>query len=155
MDRRDALKKLGVGGAVAVSAPILLDSFNVASASSHTLLDDVVLAVGNTASWLAGSAAVPAPVTYSLTFNAPTNDVSILAEYAYSVTANTLSSFDGSSTTVTRPVNQRLLTFTLTIVVTWTREAETVSATYAFDYKASGNSNNFVLDPPRVVAVPA
>jgi hypothetical protein len=37
MDRREALKKLGVGGAVAVSAPILLDSFNVASASSTAL----------------------------------------------------------------------------------------------------------------------
>jgi hypothetical protein len=34
MDRRDALKKLGVGGAVAVAAPVLLDSFNVASALS-------------------------------------------------------------------------------------------------------------------------
>ena len=37
MDRRDALKKLGVGGAVAVSAPVLLDAFNVASASSTCL----------------------------------------------------------------------------------------------------------------------
>lgn len=35
MDRREALKKLGVGGALVVSAPLLLDSFNVAHASSH------------------------------------------------------------------------------------------------------------------------
>jgi hypothetical protein len=37
MDRRDALKKLGVGGAVAVAVPVLLDSFNVANASSTAL----------------------------------------------------------------------------------------------------------------------
>lgn len=34
MDRRSALKKLGVGGAVAISTPVLLDSFNAASAAS-------------------------------------------------------------------------------------------------------------------------
>jgi hypothetical protein len=35
MDRREALKRLGVGGALAVSAPLLLDSFNVAHAASN------------------------------------------------------------------------------------------------------------------------
>lgn len=35
MDRREALKRLGVGGALAVTAPLLLDSFNVAHAMSH------------------------------------------------------------------------------------------------------------------------
>lgn len=35
MDRREALKKLGVGGAVAVGAPVLFDSFRVASAASN------------------------------------------------------------------------------------------------------------------------
>jgi hypothetical protein len=34
MDRREALKRLGVGGALAVTAPLLLDSFNVAHAMS-------------------------------------------------------------------------------------------------------------------------
>jgi hypothetical protein len=34
MDRREALKRLGVGGALAVTAPLLLDSFNVAHAVS-------------------------------------------------------------------------------------------------------------------------
>jgi hypothetical protein len=34
MDRREALKRLGVGGALVVSAPLLLDSFNVAHAAS-------------------------------------------------------------------------------------------------------------------------
>jgi hypothetical protein len=46
MDRRDALKKLGVGGAVAVAGPVLLDSFNVASASSTQLppADNLIIA---------------------------------------------------------------------------------------------------------------
>ena len=34
MDRREALKRLGVGSALVVSAPLLLDSFNVAHAAS-------------------------------------------------------------------------------------------------------------------------
>lgn len=34
MDRREALKKLGVGTAVAVGTPLVLDTFNVASAAS-------------------------------------------------------------------------------------------------------------------------
>lgn len=34
MDRREALKRLGVGGALVVAAPVLLDSFNVAHAVS-------------------------------------------------------------------------------------------------------------------------
>jgi hypothetical protein len=40
MDRREALKRLGVGGALAVSAPLLLDSFNVAHASSAVAVVD-------------------------------------------------------------------------------------------------------------------
>jgi hypothetical protein len=34
MDRRDALKKLGVGGAVAVAGPVLLQSYAVAAGAS-------------------------------------------------------------------------------------------------------------------------
>lgn len=34
MDRREALKKLGVGSAVAIGTPLILDTFNVASAAS-------------------------------------------------------------------------------------------------------------------------
>lgn len=34
MNRRDALKKLGIGGAIAVVTPAILDGFNVAHASS-------------------------------------------------------------------------------------------------------------------------
>lgn len=34
MDRREALRKLGIGGAVAFGTPVLIDSFNIAHASS-------------------------------------------------------------------------------------------------------------------------
>jgi hypothetical protein len=113
MDRRDALKKLGVGGAVAVSAPILLDSFNVASASSTALPpqnNDILSSVTNNGN--AGIAIVldttqfPADTQYSWQVLQPGNP------------ATTVTPSTGPSVVVDKPGNNPPGNFTVVMTAT-------------------------------------
>jgi hypothetical protein len=70
VDRRQALKKLGVGGAIAVGAPLVISSFDVAHAASGT----PTTPPAGQAAWLVVSAATPIagwPTQY--TFQIPNN----------------------------------------------------------------------------------
>jgi hypothetical protein len=156
MDRRDALKKLGVGGAVAVAAPVLLDSFNVASAASPSLLHDVQTAVGETTDWINQATRTRAGNRQTLNFTPPANNVpDSSVGFSYLVTNSLTLSISGTTLQVSNGSQVLPSPFTLTVIVTWTRGEDVVSATYAFLYTSTGNGSGQFTFVPSVVAVPA
>jgi hypothetical protein len=115
MDRRDALKKLGVGGAVAVAGPVLLDSFNVASASSTQLppadiniISSVVNLQSDGVQIALATSQFPANTQYAwIVFSGGGNNVSVAPTNA-----------NGSTVVVDRPGNNAPSPFTVRMTAT-------------------------------------